>query len=125
MRAFEFLLEADGQFDPAAAPAIDPAAAQKQKERLDYVTNLLQNNPEFLRKVYSMSKIEVIPPKKLKKGEAEPESDKVNPYNYLTKPTTSPEKDQLPKDVLKEFVRALTTTDSDVDDLEDPFEANR
>jgi len=119
MRAFEFLLEAEGQLDLATAPAVDPAAVQKQKERLDYVTNLLQNNPEFLRKVYSMSKIEVTPPKKLKKGEVEPETDKVNPYNYLTKPTTSPEKDQLPKDVLKEFVKALTTTDSDIDDLEE------
>ena len=120
MRAFEFLLEADGQFDPATAPAVDPAAAQKQKERLDYVTNLLQNNPEFLRKVYSMSKIEVTPPKKLKKGEVEPTSDKVNPYNYLTKKdATAPEEDQLPKDVLKEFVKALTTTDSDIDDLEE------
>ena len=119
MRAFEFLTEAESELPSNTALPVDPATAQKQQERLDYVTNLLKNNPEFLRKVYSMSKIDPTPPKKLKKGEEEPQTDKINIQKYLTKNSTAPEEDQLPKDVLKEFVKALSTTDSDVDDLEE------
>lgn len=115
MRAFEFtkLFEQPEQQQPTVDPAV-------QKEKMDYIVALMKDNPDFLRKVYTMAKIDKTPPPKLKKGDPESEpTDKINPYNYLKKDKTTPEEDYIPRDIIKEFVKALTDADVvDVDDLE-------
>ena len=103
--------------DEQIQSTIDPAV---QKERMDYIVGLMKDNPDFLRKVYTMAKVDKTPPPKLRKGDPEADqSDNINPDNYLKEDITVPETEYIAKDIMAEFVKALTNADVvDVDDLQ-------
>ena len=77
------------------------------QERMDYIINTLENNPEFVRKVYRYIKVD-------------PDHDgKLDPEELLSKERTQPETDHLAtKEILRAFIDALMNTPGDLDDLE-------